>query len=119
MFLLVYCFFVNIIFVQFSPLEEPHITKKRMKTESISEDMETENTNGNEETLGTDKGILKGGVLAVKKLFCKRPSAEFKCNTFAASHEISCASVIPFCSKGSSLCYTVHLVLNSLMLLLC
>lgn len=33
-----------------------------MKTENISEDTETENTNGNEENVGTDKGILKGGV---------------------------------------------------------
>lgn len=97
------------IFIQFSPLEEPHITKKRMKTESISEDMETENTNGNEETVGTDKGILKGEVLAVKKLFCRRPSAEYKCSASAATHEISCASVIAFCSRGSSLCYVLHL----------
>ncbi|KAI6069653.1 Cell growth-regulating nucleolar protein [Aix galericulata] len=49
--------------------EEPHITKKRMKTESISEDMETENTNGNEETVGTDKGKFnwKGTIKAVLK----------------------------------------------------
>lgn len=33
-----------------------------MKTEDISEDMETENTDGNEENVGTDKGIPKGGV---------------------------------------------------------
>lgn len=71
-------------------LEEPRIRTKRMKTENISEDMETENTNGNEENVGTDKGILKGGL---KKLFCKRLHAEYKYGAFAASHEINCASV--------------------------
>lgn len=43
------------------PLEEARTTTKRMKTEDISEDVETENTNGSEKN-GTDKGILKGGV---------------------------------------------------------
>lgn len=33
-----------------------------MKTESISEDMETENVNDSEENVGTDKGILKGRI---------------------------------------------------------
>lgn len=59
-FLLVLHFFGCVY--QISSLEEPHITTKRMKTENIPEDMETENTNGNEENVGTDKGILKGGV---------------------------------------------------------
>lgn len=45
-----------------SPLEEPCVTKKKMKTESMSEDMETENTNGDEETLGKGKDIPKGKV---------------------------------------------------------
>lgn len=43
-------------------LEEPHTKPKRMKTESISEDMETENINENEENMGADKGILKAGI---------------------------------------------------------
>ncbi|NXW29012.1 LYAR protein, partial [Phaetusa simplex] len=64
-------FFYN-FFVYVYPipsLEEPHITRKRMKTESISEDMETENTNGNEENVGTDKGKFnwKGTIKAVLK----------------------------------------------------
>lgn len=41
-------------------LEEPPAKTKRMKTESISEDMETENINDNEENVGADKGIFKG-----------------------------------------------------------
>ncbi|NXU80434.1 LYAR protein, partial [Oreotrochilus melanogaster] len=40
-------------------LKEPHITTKRRKTENISEDMETENTSGNEENVAAGKGILK------------------------------------------------------------
>ncbi|XP_063193432.1 cell growth-regulating nucleolar protein isoform X2 [Chroicocephalus ridibundus] len=50
-------------------LEEPHITRKRMKTESISEDVGTENTNGNEENVGMDKGKFnwKGTIKAVLK----------------------------------------------------
>ncbi|PKU36787.1 hypothetical protein llap_12908 [Limosa lapponica baueri] len=49
--------------------EEPHITTKRMKTENVSEDMETENTDGNEENVGTDKGKFnwKGTIKAVLK----------------------------------------------------
>ncbi|XP_076192056.1 cell growth-regulating nucleolar protein isoform X5 [Aptenodytes patagonicus] len=49
--------------------EKPPITTKRMKTENISEDMETENTNGNEENVGTDKGKFnwKGTIKAVLK----------------------------------------------------
>ncbi|XP_068259681.1 cell growth-regulating nucleolar protein isoform X1 [Nyctibius grandis] len=49
--------------------EEPHITTKRMKTEHISEDMETENAHGNEENGGTDKGKFnwKGTIKAVLK----------------------------------------------------
>nr|XP_009934644.1 PREDICTED: cell growth-regulating nucleolar protein [Opisthocomus hoazin] len=49
--------------------EEPHITTKRMKTENVSEDVETENTNGNEENVGTDKGKFnwKGTIKAVLK----------------------------------------------------
>lgn len=43
-------------------LEESHTKAKRMKTESISEDMETENINENEENVGADKGILKGAI---------------------------------------------------------
>ncbi|OXB54875.1 UNVERIFIED_CONTAM: hypothetical protein H355_002858, partial [Colinus virginianus] len=42
--------------------EEPCITKKKMRTESMSEDVETENTDRNEETLGKGKGILKQEV---------------------------------------------------------
>ncbi|NXC20600.1 LYAR protein, partial [Corythaeola cristata] len=50
-------------------LEEPHIKTKRMKTANVSEDMETENTNGNEENVGTDKGKFnwKGTIKAVLK----------------------------------------------------
>lgn len=92
-----------------------------MKTEDISEDMETENTNGNEENVGTDKGIPKGGVT---KLFCKRPSAEYKYGAFAVSHEINCALVyiyicifgIHICSRASSLC---HATLHAVLLLIC
>lgn len=43
-------------------LEEPHTKTKRMKTESISEDMETENINDNEENVGTGRGIFKGTI---------------------------------------------------------
>ncbi|NXL61666.1 LYAR protein, partial [Chordeiles acutipennis] len=66
-FLLVLQFFVCVY--QISSLEEPHITTKRMKTENIPEDMETENTNGNEENVGTDKGKFnwKGTIKAVLK----------------------------------------------------
>ncbi|NXF72675.1 LYAR protein, partial [Sclerurus mexicanus] len=48
-------------------LKEPHIKTKRMKTESISEDMETENTN--EKSVGTNKGKFnwKGTIRAVLK----------------------------------------------------
>lgn len=55
-----------------------------MKTESVSEDVETENTNGNEETLGKGKDILKGKVQMVTKLCYERPCAEY--DAFAASH---------------------------------
>ncbi|NXP63419.1 LYAR protein, partial [Chloropsis cyanopogon] len=50
-------------------LKEPHTKTKRMKTESISEDMETENVNDNEENVGTDKGKFnwKGTIKAVLK----------------------------------------------------
>ncbi|NXX35624.1 LYAR protein, partial [Nicator chloris] len=50
-------------------LKEPHAKTKRMKTESISEDMETENINDNEENVGTDKGKFnwKGTIKAVLK----------------------------------------------------
>lgn len=41
-------------------LEEPSITTKRMKTENISEDVETENNNGNEENGGRGNIFLKG-----------------------------------------------------------
>ncbi|NXW95423.1 LYAR protein, partial [Alopecoenas beccarii] len=49
--------------------KEPHTRTKRMKTENISEDVETENTNGNEENVGTDKGKFnwKGTIKAVLK----------------------------------------------------
>ncbi|XP_048798105.1 cell growth-regulating nucleolar protein [Lagopus muta] len=47
--------------------EEPCVTKKKMKTESMSEDMETENTNGDEETLGKGKFNWKGTIKAVLK----------------------------------------------------
>ncbi|NXI36772.1 LYAR protein, partial [Galbula dea] len=48
---------------------EPCITTKRIKTENISEDMEAEDTNGNEENVGTDKGKFnwKGTIKAVLK----------------------------------------------------
>ncbi|NXC26199.1 LYAR protein, partial [Campylorhamphus procurvoides] len=48
-------------------LKEPHIKRKRMKTENISEDMETENTN--DESVGTNKGKFnwKGTIRAVLK----------------------------------------------------
>ncbi|NXI10723.1 LYAR protein, partial [Irena cyanogastra] len=50
-------------------LKEPHTKTKRMKTESISEDMETENINDNEENVGADKGKFnwKGTIKAVLK----------------------------------------------------
>ncbi|NXT08515.1 LYAR protein, partial [Prunella fulvescens] len=50
-------------------LKEPHTKTKKMKTESISEDMETENINDNEENVGTDKGKFnwKGTIKAVLK----------------------------------------------------
>ncbi|KAM9381987.1 cell growth-regulating nucleolar protein [Phaethornis superciliosus] len=47
--------------------EEPRITTKRRKTENISEDMETENTNGNEENVGAGKFNWKGTIKAVLK----------------------------------------------------
>ncbi|OXB66883.1 hypothetical protein ASZ78_013544 [Callipepla squamata] len=47
--------------------EEPCITKKKMRTESLSEDVETENTDGNEETLGKGKFNWKGTIKAVLK----------------------------------------------------
>lgn len=47
--------------------EEPRITTKRVKTEHVSEDMETENTNGNEENVGTGKFNWKGTIKAVLK----------------------------------------------------
>ncbi|NXY42732.1 LYAR protein, partial [Ceuthmochares aereus] len=49
--------------------EEPHTTAKKMKTEKISRDVETENTNENEENVGTDKGKFnwKGTIKAVLK----------------------------------------------------
>ncbi|NXM73495.1 LYAR protein, partial [Serilophus lunatus] len=56
-------------------LKEPHIKTKRMKTENISEDMEAENTNENEESKfnwkGTIKAVLKqapDNEISVKKL---------------------------------------------------
>ncbi|NXL87534.1 LYAR protein, partial [Alectura lathami] len=60
---------VYVYFYPISSLEEPRITTKRKKTENLSEDMETENTNGNEETVGTDKGKFnwKGTIKAVLK----------------------------------------------------
>ncbi|NXM89513.1 LYAR protein, partial [Oenanthe oenanthe] len=50
-------------------LKEPLTKTKRMKTESVSEDMETENINDNEENVGTDKGKFnwKGTIKAVLK----------------------------------------------------
>ncbi|NXF03908.1 LYAR protein, partial [Smithornis capensis] len=71
--LLVLIFFV---YVYPTPsLEEPHIQMKRMKTENISEDMETENTNDNEESKfnwkGTIKAVLKqapDNEISIKKL---------------------------------------------------
>lgn len=47
--------------------EEPHTKTKRMKTGSISEDMETENINDNEENVGTGKFNWKGTIKAVLK----------------------------------------------------
>ncbi|NWI96452.1 LYAR protein, partial [Pitta sordida] len=56
-------------------LKEPHIKRKRMKTENISEDMEAENTNDNEESKfnwkGTIKAVLKqapDNEISIKKL---------------------------------------------------
>ncbi|NXH84412.1 LYAR protein, partial [Edolisoma coerulescens] len=46
---------------------EPHTKTKRMKTESISEDMGTENINDNEENVGTGKFNWKGTIKAVLK----------------------------------------------------
>ncbi|NWV77401.1 LYAR protein, partial [Dasyornis broadbenti] len=50
-------------------LKEPHTKRKRMKTESISEDMETENINDNEENVETGRGKFnwKGTIKAVLK----------------------------------------------------
>ncbi|NWW61853.1 LYAR protein, partial [Ifrita kowaldi] len=50
-------------------LKEPHTKTKRMKTESISEDMETESINDNEENVGTGRGKFnwKGTIKAVLK----------------------------------------------------
>lgn len=76
--------FCHFFCVCISPLEEPCITRKKMKTESVSEDVETENTNDNEETLGKGKDILKGKVQMVTKLCYERPCAEY--DAFAASH---------------------------------
>ncbi|NXL48806.1 LYAR protein, partial [Podilymbus podiceps] len=49
--------------------KESRITTKRMKTGNIAEDMDTENSNGNEENVGTDKGKFnwKGTIKAVLK----------------------------------------------------
>ncbi|NXS97918.1 LYAR protein, partial [Jacana jacana] len=60
------------LFVYVYPLpspEEPRTTAKRRKTETISEDVETENTDGNEENVGTEKGKFnwKGTIKAVLK----------------------------------------------------
>ncbi|NXG19616.1 LYAR protein, partial [Grallaria varia] len=56
-------------------LKEPHIKTKRMKTKDISEDMETEDTNDNEESKfnwkGTIKAVLKqapDNEISIKKL---------------------------------------------------
>ncbi|NXX90972.1 LYAR protein, partial [Centropus bengalensis] len=56
-------------------LEEPHTTRKKMRTENIPEDMETENTNENEESKfnwkGTIKAVLKqapDNEISIKKL---------------------------------------------------
>ncbi|NXD78932.1 LYAR protein, partial [Halcyon senegalensis] len=48
-------------------IEEPCITTKRMKTENISEDVEAENSNGNEENVETGKFNWKGTIKAVLK----------------------------------------------------
>ncbi|NXA17488.1 LYAR protein, partial [Ibidorhyncha struthersii] len=66
---LFFWFYIFCVCLSILSLEEPHITTKRMKTEDISEDMETENTNGNEENMGTDKGKFnwKGTIKAVLK----------------------------------------------------
>ncbi|NWW46500.1 LYAR protein, partial [Pedionomus torquatus] len=50
-------------------LLEPHMPTKRMKAEDVPEDMETENTDGNEENVGTEKGKFnwKGTIKAVLK----------------------------------------------------
>ncbi|NXS07656.1 LYAR protein, partial [Neodrepanis coruscans] len=50
-------------------LKEAHSKMKRMKTENISEDMEAEDTNDNEENVGTNKGKFnwKGTIKAVLK----------------------------------------------------
>ncbi|NXG79394.1 LYAR protein, partial [Baryphthengus martii] len=50
-----------------SSVEEPHIATKRMKTETISEDIEAENTNDNEENVVTGKFNWKGTIKAVLK----------------------------------------------------
>ncbi|NWS93935.1 LYAR protein, partial [Mionectes macconnelli] len=61
------------VFSQFQSLinypKEPPTKTKKMKTESISEDMETEDTNDNEENVGTNKGKFnwKGTIKAVLK----------------------------------------------------
>ncbi|XP_054247566.1 cell growth-regulating nucleolar protein [Indicator indicator] len=49
--------------------EEAHMPTKRKKAENVSEDVELENTNGNEETVGTEKGKFnwKGTIKAVLK----------------------------------------------------
>ncbi|NWU28253.1 LYAR protein, partial [Dyaphorophyia castanea] len=47
--------------------KEPHTKTKRRKTESISEDMETENMIDNEENVGTGKFNWKGTIKAVLK----------------------------------------------------
>ncbi|KFV70139.1 Cell growth-regulating nucleolar protein [Dryobates pubescens] len=50
-------------------LEEAPMPPKRKKTENVSEDLEVENTNGNEENVGTEKGKFnwKGTIKAVLK----------------------------------------------------
>ncbi|NWR68384.1 LYAR protein, partial [Centropus unirufus] len=67
-------FFSNFVYL-IPSLEEPHTTRKKMKTENISEDMETENTNENEESKfnwkGTIKAVLKqapDNEISIKKL---------------------------------------------------
>ncbi|NXT41541.1 LYAR protein, partial [Pelecanoides urinatrix] len=64
-----FLFVFEMLFLSALKLKEPHITTKRMKIENISEDMETENTNGNEENVGTNKGKFnwKGTIKAVLK----------------------------------------------------